>query len=117
MCRFLWLLLVFAGFRSGHWEFWSLNRQKLLKIIYVHFLAKLQDVGQVFGLRACSSNQNNTVTTIDNKNFNIFRGLYVTQWNISDGAFIVKIVSRYVYSQKNSIVDARLGSKYAFAFT
>ena len=36
--------------------------------------------------------------------------------SIYDGAFIVKIVSRYVYSQKSSIVDARMGSKYASAF-
>ena len=27
-------------------------------------------------------------------------GLYITQSNIYDGAFIAKLVSRYVYSQK-----------------
>ena len=35
---------------------------------------------------------------------------------IYDGAFIAKIVSHQVYSQKSSIVDACLGSKYALAF-
>ena len=40
-----------------------------------------------------------------------------TQSKIYDGTFIAKIASRYVCSQKISIVDARLGSKYAFAFT
>ena len=42
------------------------------------------------------------------------KSLYVTQLNIYDVAFIAKIVSRYVYSQKSSIVDTRLGSKYKF---
>ena len=49
--------------------------------------------------------------------FNIFGGLYTTLLNIYDGAFIAKIVSRQVYSQESSFVDARLGSKYASAFT
>ena len=40
----------------------------------------------------------------------------MAQSNIYDGAFIAKIVSRSVYSQKSSILDARLGSKYASAF-
>ena len=47
---------------------------------------------------------------------NIFGGLYMTQSNICDGAFIAKLVSRSVYSQKSSIVDALLCSKYASAF-
>ena len=46
----------------------------------------------------------------------IFGGLYITQSNIYDGAFIAKIVSRQVYSQKDPIIDACLGSKYASAF-
>ena len=46
----------------------------------------------------------------------IFGGLYTTQSKIYDGAFIAKIVSREVYSQKYTIVDACLGSKYASAF-
>ena len=50
------------------------------------------------------------------ENFNFFGGLYITQSNIYDEAFIAKIVSRQVYSQKGSIVDACLGSKYASAF-
>ena len=41
----------------------------------------------------------------------------ITQSNIYDGAFIVKIVSHSVHSQKSSIIDTRLGSKYASAFT
>ena len=40
----------------------------------------------------------------------------MAQSNIYDGAFIAKIVSRSVYSQKSSFLDARLGSKYASAF-
>ena len=47
----------------------------------------------------------------------IYNGdLYITQSNIYDGAFIAKIVNRSVYSQKSSIVDTRLGSKYASTF-
>ena len=42
------------------------------------------------------------------------KSLYITQLNIHNVAFIAKIVSRYVYSQKRSIVDTRLGSKYKF---
>ena len=48
--------------------------------------------------------------------FDNFGGLYVTQSNICHGTFIAKIVSRSVYSQKSSIVDARLSSKYISAF-
>ena len=54
--------------------------------------------------------------TVHFENFNIFGGLYITQLSIYDGAFIVKIVSRFVHSQKSSIVDVLLGSKYASAF-
>ena len=50
------------------------------------------------------------------ENFNIFGGLYITQLNICDGAFIVKIASHKVYSQKITIRDGRLGSKYIFTF-
>ena len=39
-----------------------------------------------------------------------------TQSKIYVGTFIAKIASCYVCSQKISIVDARLGSKYASAF-
>ena len=35
------------------------------------------------------------------ENFNIFGGLYITQTNIYDGAFILNIVSRYKYIHKN----------------
>ena len=45
----------------------------------------------------------------------IFGGLYITQSNICNEAFMAKIVSRY-YIHKNSIIDACLGFKYAFAF-
>ena len=48
------------------------------------------------------------------ENFIIFGGL--TQSNIYDETFIAKIGSRWVYSKNSSIVDARLGSKYASAF-
>ena len=55
-------------------------------------------------------------TLVHFENFNILKGLYITQSNSYDGAFIAKIVSRLIYSQKNSIVDARLGFKYVSAF-
>ena len=45
------------------------------------------------------------------ENFNIFGELCITQSKIYDGAFIAKIVNRYVFSRKISIVDACLGSK------
>ena len=51
-----------------------------------------------------------------NQTFNTFGSLSITQSNIYDGAFIVKIASCLVYSQKCLNVDARLGSKYASAF-
>ena len=55
-------------------------------------------------------------TLLQFENFNISGGLYITQSKIYDGAYIAKIVSRYVYAQKSSIVDVRLGSEYAFCF-
>ena len=55
-------------------------------------------------------------TLASNGNCNIFGGIYITQSNIYDGAFIAKIVSRSVYPQKGSIRDLCLGSKYTFAF-
>ena len=42
---------------------------------------------------------------------------HCTQSKIYDGTFIAKIANCYVYSQKISIVDVRLGSKYVSAFT
>ena len=59
-----------------------------------------------------------SILTFTVKISNIFGGLYITQTNIYDGAFVVKIVriiGRLVYSQKNSVADARLRSKYASA--
>ena len=50
---------------------------------------------------------------------NIFGGLLIavrTLPNICDRAFIAKIVSRQLCLQKNSILDSRLGSKYASTF-
>ena len=55
-------------------------------------------------------------TLLHFENFNISGGLHVTQLNIYDGAFIVITVSHKGYSQKNSIVDIILGSKYVSAF-
>ena len=48
----------------------------------------------------------------------IFSKVYIniSQSNIYDGAFIAKIVSRSVCSQKSSIGGTRLGSKYTSAF-
>ena len=37
---------------------------------------------------------------LHSENFNIFGGPYITQSNICHGAFIAKIVSHLVYSQK-----------------
>ena len=48
--------------------------------------------------------------------FQYFQRPIYNQSNVYDGACIVKIVSRLVYSQKGSIVDPRLVSKYASAF-
>ena len=39
-------------------------------------------------------------TLVDSENFSIFGGLYITQSNICDGAFIAKMVSLEVYLQK-----------------
>ena len=50
------------------------------------------------------------------ENFIISGGLYITQLNIYDGALIEKIVSRFLYSQKSSIVDIHLGPKNPSAF-
>ena len=47
----------------------------------------------------------------------MLRGLYITQSKIYHGAFIAKIVSRQLYSQKSSIVDARLGAPLLFEDT
>ena len=62
------------------------------------------------------NNRDDCSTLVSLSKFQYFRGLYKTRWNICNGAFIVKIVSYYVYSQKSSFIDAPLGSKYASAF-
>ena len=62
------------------------------------------------------NNRDNCFTLFHFENFNIFEGLHITQLNIYDGAFIAKIVSRYEYSSKSSIVDIRLVSNTPLLF-
>ena len=42
-----------------------------------------------------------------------FRGEFRTQWNIYDGAFLQSTFNRWLFLEKNSIVDGRLDSKVA----
>ena len=48
--------------------------------------------------------------------FNITRGVFITQTNICDRAFLRKQFTAFscsFFSQKESIIDVQIGSKYA----
>ena len=61
-------------------------------------------------------NNHDDLLQVSFTSLNIFGGLYITQSNIYDRAFIAKIVSREVYSEKCSITDACSTSICASAF-
>ena len=51
---------------------------------------------------------------LDDTDYNVIRGILKTQPNIYDGAFLRKQLTAKVFSQKSSIADIRMGSKYTF---
>ena len=89
------------------------NLQKRRRIIYSSYSSQeKQKPSRVVTIAMTCS----TLASLS-KFWKFFEGLYITQLNFYDGAFIVKMVNNYVHSQKSSTIDDRLGFKYDAAFT